>query len=48
MKAFRKVLKRQRILEQIAAARARGASTRVVDLARELHLQTSEDWGERA
>jgi len=48
MEAIRKVLKRHRILEQLAEARARGEPERVVDLARELQLQTLADWAERA
>jgi hypothetical protein len=58
------VLKRQRMLEQISAARERAnqvngnaplnfvsqprCSLQVVQLGRELQLQTSEDWAERA
>ena len=48
MEAFDKVLKRHRILEQIAAARARDEASRVVELAQEPRLHDLGSWSENA
>lgn len=48
MEAFGKILKRHRILEQIAAARARDEASRLVELAQELRLHDLASWSERA
>lgn len=48
MDAFDKILKRHRILEQIAAARARDDSGQVLELAQKLRLHDLDNWPERA
>ena len=48
MEAFDNILKRHRILEQIAAARARDDRGRVLELAQELRLHDLNSWPERA
>jgi hypothetical protein len=48
MEAFDKILKRHRILEQIAAARARDEASRLVELAQELRLHDLASWSEKA
>lgn len=48
MEAFEKILKRHRILEQIAAARVRDDTTKVLELAQKLRLYDLESWAEKA